>query len=118
MISSFAVPPAAIVLGSKRFAKPIASTLSLVRACVTFVRPSCVCNAPAGIVFVYLPCTFDVTLTEMVQLELGAIVALVNETELLPLTAVSAAEVPHPLNAGEAGSAMKTSGGRSSVNEA
>lgn len=66
----------------------------------------------------YLPCTFDVTLTERVQLELGAMVALVNVTELPPLTAVRAADVPHPLNAGETGSATKTLGGRSSVNEA
>jgi len=54
----------------------------------------------------------------MVQVELGAIVPLFKVTEVPPLTAVSEAEAPHPLNEGDTGFARKTFAGRLSVNEA
>lgn len=53
----------------------------------------------------------------MVQVELGAIVPLVSVTELLPLTAVSEAEPPHPVRVGETGLARITFAGRVSVSE-
>jgi hypothetical protein len=54
----------------------------------------------------------------MVQVELGAIVPLFNVSDVPPLTAVSEADAPQPLNVGETGLASKTLAGRSSVNEA
>ena len=71
-----------------------------------------------GILFVYAPCTFDVTFTRMVQVEPGAIVPLFSVTDVPPLTAVNEAEPPHPVNVGETGLARKTLAGRLSTREA
>jgi hypothetical protein len=59
-----------------------------------------------------------VTLTLIVQEELGAIVPLFNVTEVPPLSAVRVAEVPQPLSCGDTGSARKILAGRSSRKEA
>jgi hypothetical protein len=71
-----------------------------------------------GILLVYVPCTFDVTLTVIVQVELGAIVPLFSVTDVPPLTAVNEAEPPHPVNVGETGLARKILAGRLSTREA
>ena len=71
-----------------------------------------------GILLVYAPCTFDVTLTVIVQVEVGAIVPLFSVTDVPPLTAVNEAEPPHPVNVGETGLARKTLAGRLSTREA
>ena len=54
----------------------------------------------------------------MVQVEFGATVPLLSVTDLPPLAAATEAELPQPLNAGEAGFASSTFAGRSSVMEA
>ena len=66
----------------------------------------------------YSFCTPEVTLTVIVHVEFGAMVPLFKTTEVPPLTAVSEAEAPHPLNVGETGLARKTLAGRLSVSEA
>jgi hypothetical protein len=58
-----------------------------------------------------------VTLTVIVQVELGAIAPLFSDTDVPPLTAINEAESPHPVNVGETGFARKTSVGRLSVSE-
>ena len=60
----------------------------------------------------------EVTLTVTVQVELGAMVALVSATDVPPLTALTVAEEPHPVRIGDTGFARKTSAGRLSVSEA
>ncbi len=54
----------------------------------------------------------------IVQVEPGAIVPLFKVTDVPPLTAVTEADAPQPLRAGETGLARKTLAGRSSVKEA
>jgi len=54
----------------------------------------------------------------MLQVELGAIVLLFRVNDVSPLTAVSEAEAPQPVNVAETGSARKTFVGRVSVSEA
>ena len=58
-----------------------------------------------------------VTLTVIVQVELGAIVPLFNDTDAPPGTAVNKADAPQPVNVGETGLAKKTSVGRLSVSD-
>jgi hypothetical protein len=60
----------------------------------------------------------EVTLTRMMQVELGAMLPLFKVTEVVPATAVSDAEAPHPVNVGETGLAKKTLAGRLSTSEA
>lgn len=113
-----AIPPAGNVGGEKRFETPISCTCKRVTASTTFVRSWSVWNELAGIRFVYVPCSFEITLTLIVQVEFGAMLPLFKVTEVPPIAAESVAEAPHPLNVGETGSARKTLGGRSSVNDA
>src|SRR3712207_2228942 len=86
-------------------------------ASVTLVSPSWVLRELAGMLFVYSPCVFEVTLTVIVQVELGGIEALFNVNEVPPAAAASDAEGPHPLSVGETGFARKTPAGRSSVRD-
>ena len=58
------------------------------------------------------------TLTRIVQVEFGAMVALVNVTVVPPLTALNDAEAPQPVKVGETGLARETPEGRLSVMEA
>jgi hypothetical protein len=58
-----------------------------------------------------------VTLTVIVQVELGVIVPLFSDNDVPRLTAVNVADPPHPVNIGETGLARKTSAGRLSVSE-
>ena len=114
---SVVVSPAENVEGENCFATPIACELNRAVAAVTFVRSCWVWSALAGIVLVYVPCTYEVTLTVIVQVELGAIVPLFSDTDVPRLTAVNEAESPHPVNTGETVSARKTPSGRLSVSE-
>ena len=57
-------------------------------------------------------------MTVMVQVEFGAMVPLFRVTDVPPLTAVSEAEAPQPVNVGETGLARKTLAGKLSVSEA
>jgi len=65
---------------------------------------------------VYLPWSFEVTLTVIVQVVPGAIVPSFKVTDVP--ASVTEAEPPHPANVGEAGLAKKTFAGRSSRREA
>lgn len=65
----------------------------------------------------YGPCVLDVTSTVIIQDELGAMVPLLNATEVPPLTAVTEGEGPHPEVEAFGGLARKTLAGRLSVNE-
>jgi len=112
------VPPAGNVGGENALATPRTWTFTRAESGVAFVRPCCVWRALAGIVLRKDPCVFDVTLTRIVQVEFGAMVALFRVTEVPPLTAVKEAEAPQPLKVEETGLARKTLAGRSSVSEA
>ena len=57
-------------------------------------------------------------MTMIVQVEFGAMVPLFRVTDVPPLTAVSEAEAPHPVNVGETGLARKTFAGKLSVRDA
>lgn len=57
-------------------------------------------------------------MTVIVQVEFGAILPLFKVTVVPPLTAVSVAEPPHPVNVEETGLARKTLAGRLSVSVA
>jgi hypothetical protein len=59
-----------------------------------------------------------VTLTVIVQDELGAIVPLFSVIDVPPLIAVNEAELPHPVSVAATGVARKTLAGRLSVSEA
>jgi len=112
------VPPAGKDGGEKDLESPISWTFKRAESGTVFVRPCWVCRALAGIVLRYDPCIFEVTLTWMVQVEFGAIVALFSVTVLPPLTAVTEAEPPQPARAAETGLARETLAGRLSVIEA
>lgn len=112
------VPPAGKVGGENRFVRPISWTFRRAVAGVAFVTPCCVPSALAGILFVYGPCVLEVTLTVIMQDELGAIVPLLKVTDVPPLTAVTEGEGPHPDVEAFGGLARKTLAGRLSVSEA
>lgn len=112
------VSPVENVEGENRFARPISWTFNCDVAGVALVRFCPVSSALAGIVFMYDPCSSEVTLTVMLHVEFGAMVPLFRVNDVPPGTAVNDAEVPQPVNTGETGSARKTLAGRSSVSEA
>lgn len=56
-------------------------------------------------------------MTVIVQVEFAAIVPLFKVTDVPPLTAVTEAEAPQPVNDGETGLARKRLVGRLSVSE-
>lgn len=60
----------------------------------------------------------EVTLTVMVQVELGRMVPLLSVTDVPPPTAVNVAVAPHPVKIGSTGLARKTFAGRPSVIDA
>lgn len=112
---SVVVPPAGNVDGENRFVTPISRTVRRAVACVAFVRFCALPSAPAGILFVCVPCVSDVTLTVIMQEELGAMLPLLNVTDVPPATAVTEAEGPHPEVEAFGGFARKTFAGRLSV---
>jgi len=112
------VPPAETVVGVNRFATPIARTFNRAVAGEVLVTPCCVPSALAGIRLVYVPCVFEVTLTVMIQLALGAMLPLFKVTAVPPLTAVTEAEPPQPVRFVAGGLARATFAGRLSVSVA
>ena len=114
---SLVVPPTENVGGENRFVRPISSTFKGAVAGLAFVTPCCVPRALAGILLVYLPCVSEVTLTVIMQEELGAIVPLLRVTDVPPAAAATEADAPHPEVDAPGGSARKTPAGRLSVNE-
>ena len=111
------VPPAGNDGGENVLDAPIAWTFSCAEAREIFVRPCCVSRALAGIVLRYDPCVSDVTLTRIVQVEFGAIVALLSVIEVPPLTALKEAVAPQLVKLEETGFARKTLAGRVSVSD-
>lgn len=97
---------------------PISWTVRRAVAGVAFVSPCCVRSELARIRFVYVPWVSEVTLTVIMQDELGAILPLSSLTDAPPPTPVREAEAPHPERDVSSGSARKTPGGRLSVSEA
>ena len=111
------VPPAGNDGGENVLDAPIAWTFSCAEAGELFVRPCWVTRALAGIVLRYDPCVLDVTLTRIVQAEIGVIVALLSVIEVPPLAALNEAVAPQPVKLEETGFARKTLAGRVSVSD-
>src|SRR5687768_17282246 len=111
------VPPAGNDGGENNLATPITWTFKRAESGEIFVRPCSVSRALAGIVLRYDPCMSEVTLTRIVQVELGATVALLSVTEVPPLAALKEAVAPQPVKLGETGLARKTLVGRVSVSD-
>jgi hypothetical protein len=112
---SVVVPPAEKVGGENRLLRPISWTLRRALAGLVLVTPCCVPSALAGILFVYAPCVFEVTVTVITQTELGAMVPLLNATEVPPAIAVTEGDGPQPEVEALGGLARKTLAGRLSV---
>jgi hypothetical protein len=111
------VSPGEIVGGLNLLVALISSTFRRAVAAVVFVKPWSDSNVWAGIVLVYIPCSFEVTVTVMVHVELGKMVPPAKSMVVPPGLAVrvGAGELPHPTKTGSTGLARKTFVGRTSV---
>lgn len=110
------VPPGAKLGGSNAFVTPRSCTRKRAVAEEGFVRFCAFLRAPAGIVLRYEPRVLEMTSTRIVQVEFGAISALVKETE--PPDALKEADGPQLVKEDVTGVATVTPVGRESASAA